>query len=48
MSDKFPATDKSAYDYSEVLHKSFIFYFQQRSGKLPYQVGQSDSEPPTI
>ncbi|BDA42119.1 Endoglucanase B [Coccomyxa sp. Obi] len=37
VSDKFPATDKSAYDYSEVLHKSFLFYFQQRSGKLPHQ-----------
>lgn len=38
VSDKFPAADKSTYDYSEVLHKSFLFYFQQRSGKLPYQV----------
>lgn len=40
VSDKFPAADQSTYDYSEVLHKSFLFYFQQRSGKLPHQVRQ--------
>ena len=26
---------RRVYDYADVLHKSFIFYFQQRSGKLP-------------
>lgn len=40
VSEKFPAADQSTYDYSEVLHKSFLFYFQQRSGKLPHQVRQ--------
>jgi hypothetical protein len=38
VSDKFPSAADSVYDYSEVLHKSFIFYFVQRSGKMPYQV----------
>ena len=36
--DTFPNKADPAYQYSEVLHKSFIFYFQQRSGKLPHQV----------
>ncbi|KAI8914725.1 family 9 glycoside hydrolase [Powellomyces hirtus] len=30
-----PATTK--YDYADALHKSFLFYWAQRSGKLPYQ-----------
>ncbi|KAJ3023150.1 hypothetical protein HKX48_004091 [Thoreauomyces humboldtii] len=30
-----PATAK--YDYADVLHKSFLFYWAQRSGKMPYQ-----------
>ena len=34
----YPDPSKAPYDYSEVLHKSFIFYYQQRSGNLPYQV----------
>ena len=38
VSDKFPSKAEPAYQYSEVLHKSFLFYFQQRSGKLPHQV----------
>ena len=38
VSEQWPATTGGAYDYADVLHKSFIFYFQQRSGKLPYQV----------
>lgn len=38
VSDTFPDTGDAAYQYSEVLHKSFLFYFQQRSGKLPHQV----------
>ena len=38
VSDAFPARSDAAYQYSEVLHKSFLFYFQQRSGKLPHQV----------
>lgn len=38
VSDKFPEQTTPVYDYSEVLHKSFLFYFVQRSGKLPYQV----------
>ncbi|ORX97922.1 family 9 glycoside hydrolase [Basidiobolus meristosporus CBS 931.73] len=33
----YSAPKKPAYDYSEVLHKSQIFYHSQRSGKLPYQ-----------
>ena len=38
VSDKLPSKAEPAYQYSEVLHKSFLFYFQQRSGKLPHQV----------
>ena len=38
VSGVFPDKDNAAYQYSEVLHKSFLFYFQQRSGKLPHQV----------
>ena len=38
VSDTWPATTGAAYNYADVLHKSFIFYFQQRSGKLPQQV----------
>ncbi|RUP51631.1 Six-hairpin glycosidase-like protein [Jimgerdemannia flammicorona] len=30
-----PTTAK--YDYAEVIHKSYLFYHSQRSGKLPYQ-----------
>ena len=36
--ETFPDKSSPAYQYSEVLHKSFLFYFQQRSGKLPHQV----------
>ena len=38
VSRQYPDPGKAPYDYSEVLHKSFIFYNQQRSGRLPYQV----------
>ena len=38
VSRAYPSTDKAPYNYAEVLHKSFIFYYQQRSGRLPYQV----------
>ena len=38
VSGVFPDKDDAAYQYSEVLHTSFLFYFQQRSGKLPHQV----------
>ena len=38
VGDKLPNKAEPAYQYSEVLHKSFLFYFQQRSGKLPHQV----------
>lgn len=38
VAEKFPSKADPAYPYSEVLHKSFLFYFQQRSGKLPHQV----------
>ncbi|CAK0782162.1 hypothetical protein CVIRNUC_005591 [Coccomyxa viridis] len=37
VSGVFPDKDDAAYQYSEVLHTSFLFYFQQRSGKLPHQ-----------
>ncbi|ORX95387.1 Six-hairpin glycosidase [Basidiobolus meristosporus CBS 931.73] len=36
-SPNYVAPEKPKYDYSEVLHKSQIFYHTQRSGKLPYQ-----------
>ena len=35
---EFPPKEKAPYDYAEVLHKSFIFYYLQRSGELPQQV----------
>lgn len=38
VGEKFPSKAEPAYPYSEVLHKSFLFYYQQRSGKLPHQV----------
>ena len=38
VAEKFPSKTDAAYPYSEVLHKSFLFYYQQRSGKLPHQV----------
>ena len=38
VAEKFPSKANAAYPYSEVLHKSFLFYYQQRSGKLPHQV----------
>ena len=38
VGEKFPSKAEPAYQYSEVLHKSFLFYYQQRSGKLPHQV----------
>ena len=38
VGEKFPSKADPAYQYSEVLHKSFLFYYQQRSGKLPHQV----------
>ncbi len=38
VSETFPDKTDAAYQYSEVLHKSFLFYFQQRSGQLPHQV----------
>ena len=38
VAEKFPSKADAAYPYSEVLHKSFLFYYQQRSGKLPHQV----------
>ena len=34
----YPKPDRAPYNYAEVLHKSFIFYYQQRSGKLQPQV----------
>lgn len=34
----FPPVAKGPYDYAEALHKSYIFYDTQRSGKLPFQV----------
>ncbi len=37
VSEQWPATTGPTYDYADVLHKSFIFYYQQRSGKLPHQ-----------
>ena len=39
VAEKFPSKADAAYPYSEVLHKSFLFYYQQRSGRLPHQVG---------
>ena len=45
VSEQWPATTGGAYDYADVLHKSFIFYFQQRSGKLPHQVPLPDLAP---
>lgn len=38
VSETWPETTGAAYNYADVLHKSFIFYFQQRSGALPQQV----------
>lgn len=38
VSRRFPPAEQSPYNYAEVLHKSYIFYYQQRSGKLPFQV----------
>lgn len=38
VSHEMPLPQRSPYNYAEVLHKSFIFYYQQRSGKLPQQV----------
>lgn len=38
VADKFPNKGDAAYQYSEALHKSFLFYYQQRSGRLPHQV----------
>lgn len=38
VSRRFPPADLSPYNYAEVLHKSYLFYYQQRSGKLPFQV----------
>lgn len=38
VSRKYPAREKGPYNYAEVLHKSFIFYYQQRSGKMSPQV----------
>ena len=35
---EFPSKEKAPYNYAEVLHKSFIFYYLQRSGELPQQV----------
>lgn len=37
LTGPYVAPTKAKYDYSEVLHKSFLFYQAQRSGKLPYQ-----------
>lgn len=37
VSRRFPPAEQSPYNYAEVLHKSYIFYYQQRSGKLPFQ-----------
>ena len=39
VSSRFPPSQHSPYNYAELLHKSYIFYYQQRSGKLPSQVG---------
>ena len=36
----FPPVVKGPYNYAEALHKSYIFYDTQRSGKLSFQVGQ--------
>ena len=33
----FPPVSKGPYNYAEALHKSYIFYDTQRSGKLPFQ-----------
>lgn len=38
VTNTYPPPEKAPYNYAEVLHKSFIFYFQQRSGKMPQQV----------
>ena len=35
----FPAKARGPYNYAEALHKSYIFYDAQRSGKLPFQAG---------
>ena len=35
----FPPPARGPYNYAEALHKSYIFYDVQRSGKLPFQVG---------
>ncbi|KAI8822167.1 Six-hairpin glycosidase-like protein [Fimicolochytrium jonesii] len=33
----YTAPPEPKYDYVDALHKSFLFYWAQRSGKLPYQ-----------
>lgn len=38
VSREYPAPEKAPYNYAEALHKSFIFYYQQRSGRLNPQV----------
>ena len=38
---EYPTPDRAPYNYAEALHKSFIFYYQQRSGKLQPQVSLS-------
>ena len=38
VSRAYPPPEKSPYNYAEVLHKSFIFYYQQRSGPMNPQV----------
>ena len=39
VSRSFPSTAKGPYNYAEALHKSYIFYDAQRSGRLPFQAG---------
>ncbi|KAI9100694.1 family 9 glycoside hydrolase [Phlyctochytrium arcticum] len=36
-STKYTAPGEPKYDYVDVMHKSFLFYWAQRSGKMPYQ-----------
>lgn len=37
-SHTYPPPEKAPYNYAEVLHKSFIFFYQQRSGPMNPQV----------
>ncbi|CAO3608153.1 unnamed protein product [Cunninghamella echinulata] len=37
LNEPYVAPKEPKYDYAEVLHKSYLFYHAQKSGKLPYQ-----------